>query len=75
MGDYLHPVWEITMAEGIIYYYIEIDDMIFSIDKKIHWKKTNQGIRPLASSLSPHLDFLPDMIDDELVILKRIPQK
>ncbi|MCX6580872.1 MAG: hypothetical protein NT166_11905 [Candidatus Aminicenantes bacterium] len=75
MGDYLHPVWVITMADGNIYYYIEIDDMIFSIDKKIPWKKTNQGIRPLASSLTPSWDYLPDTINDELVILTRIPRK
>ncbi len=75
MGDYLHPVWEITMADGTIYYYIEIDDMIFGIDKKIPWKKNNQGYRPSALSLAPHWDYLPDMIDDELVILNRIPRK
>ena len=75
LGDYSTPIWEITMADGTIYYHSELQDMIYRIDKKIPWKKDNQGIRPLASSLAPHCDYLPDKINDELVILKRIPRK
>ncbi len=75
IGSYLCPIQEIKMADGTIYYYSELQDMIYSIDKKITWKKNNQGYRPLASSLAPHWDYLPDMIDDELVILTRIPRK
>lgn len=75
IGDYLNPMWEIKMADGAIYYYSEIEDMIYSIDKKIPWKKNNQGYRPDKMSLAKHRDYLPDMIDDELVILKQIPRK
>ncbi|HLP58620.1 MAG TPA: hypothetical protein VK186_07320 [Candidatus Deferrimicrobium sp.] len=75
IGDYLNPMWEIKMADGAIYYYSEIEDMIYSIDKKIPWKKNNQGYRPDKMSLATHRDYLPDMIDDELVILKQIPRK
>ncbi|HLP49084.1 MAG TPA: hypothetical protein VK469_24290, partial [Candidatus Kapabacteria bacterium] len=75
IGDYLNPMWEIKMADGAIYYYSEIEDMIYCIDKKIPWKKNNQGYRPDKMSLAPHRDYLPDMIDDELVILKQIPRK
>jgi hypothetical protein len=75
MGDYLNPLWEIKMSDGYIYYYCELEDMIYSIDKKIPWKKNNQGYRPDRMSLAPHWDYLPDMIDDELVILKQIPRK
>ncbi|MCX6580873.1 MAG: hypothetical protein NT166_11910 [Candidatus Aminicenantes bacterium] len=75
IGSYLCPVQETKMADGAIYYYSELRDMIYSIDKKIPWKKNNQGIRPLESSLTPSWDYLPDTINDELVILTRIPRK
>ncbi|HLP45799.1 MAG TPA: hypothetical protein VK469_07635, partial [Candidatus Kapabacteria bacterium] len=75
IGDYLCPVWEIRMANGILYYYSELRDMIYGIDKKIPWKKNNQGYRPDKMSLVTHRDYLPDMIADELVILKKIPRK
>ena len=75
IGDYLCPLWEIKMVDGTIYYYSEIRDMIYSIDKKIPWKKNKYGFRPDKTSLAPHWDYLPDMIDDELVILKKIPRK
>ena len=75
MGDFLTPVWEIKMSDGTLYYYIEIEDMVYSIDKKIPWKKTEKGYRPSKLSLVPHNDFLPDSISDELIILKKIPRK
>jgi hypothetical protein len=75
MGDFLNPIWEIKLRNGTIYYYSQSRDMIYSIDKKIHWKKTKKGYRPFKLSLVPHNDYLPDSISDELVILKKIPRK
>lgn len=73
-GDFLNPMWEIKMFDGTIYYYSEIEDMIYKIDKKISWKKNKNGNRPDKLSLVPHSDYLPDMIDDELIILTKIPE-
>ncbi|UCH98425.1 MAG: hypothetical protein JSV88_16710 [Candidatus Aminicenantes bacterium] len=75
LGCYLFPVRKTKMVDGTIYYYSEIQDVIYSIDKKIPWKKDKQGFRPYTLSLVPHRDYLPDTIDDELVVLKKIPRK
>ncbi|MCU0285507.1 MAG: hypothetical protein MUF15_03815 [Acidobacteria bacterium] len=75
IGEYLCPLWEIKLTKGTIYYYSEVRDMIYSIDKKIPWKKNKDGFRPAKMTLVPHWDYLPDMIDDELIILKKIPRK
>ncbi|UCH98426.1 MAG: hypothetical protein JSV88_16715 [Candidatus Aminicenantes bacterium] len=75
LGTFIYPLWKIKMADGTIYFYNENRDMIYSIDKKIPWKKNKQGYRPYTLSLVPHRDYLPDTIDDELVVLKKIPRK
>lgn len=75
IGALITPVWEIKMRGGTIYYYSETRDMLYSIDKKIRWKKNEKGLRPGKSSLVSHPDYLPDSISDELVILKKIPRK
>jgi hypothetical protein len=75
LGELLDPLMRIKMADGTIYFYSEIRDMIYSIDKKVPWKKDKKGYRPYNLSLVPHQDYLPDSIDDELIVLKKIPRK
>jgi hypothetical protein len=75
IGNLLHPVWEIKMKDGKTYYYSEIWDMVYSIDKKLPWKKNSKGYRNARRSMVSHKDYLPNTEDDEFVILKRIPRK
>jgi hypothetical protein len=75
LGDFLCPLWEIEMADGKIYYYSMNGDMIYNIEKKISWKKYNNGYRtPPGLLLEPNQDYLPDTINDELVVLKAHPR-
>jgi hypothetical protein len=71
LGDFITPLWKIKMTDGTIFFYSEIRDMIYSIDKKIPWKKDNNGYRPFIYKG----DYLPDTIADELIVLKKIPRK
>lgn len=75
LGDFLFPIWEIKISDGTIYYYSIMRDMIYGIDKKIKWKKDKNGYRVHKSTLVPHMDYLPDSINDELIVLKKIPRK
>ncbi|NIM16124.1 MAG: hypothetical protein GTO45_29325 [Candidatus Aminicenantes bacterium] len=75
LGDFLFPLWEIKMSDGTIYYYSITREMVYAIEKKIHWKKDKNGYRANRLSLVPHMDFLPDSINDELIVLKKIPRK
>jgi hypothetical protein len=75
IGSFLDPLWEIKMSDGTIYYYSIMRDMIYAIDKKIKWKKDKNGYRVHKSKLVPHMDYLPDSINDELIVLKKIPRK
>lgn len=75
MGWDLFPLWEIKMTGGETYYYSIKEDMVYGIDKKIAWKKGNNGRRPFKLSLVPHRNYLPDMENDQLVILTEKPRK
>lgn len=75
LGNFVYPLWEIKMSNGTIYYYSKRRDMVYSIEKKVSWKKDKKGRRPVAYSLVSHYDYLPDTISDELVVLKQIPRK
>lgn len=75
LGNFVFPLWEIKMSNGMIYYYSKRRDMIYSIEKRVPWKKDKIGRRPDTYSLVSHADYLPDTISDELVVLKKIPRK
>jgi len=75
LGDFLTPLWKIKMSDNTIYYYSIMEDMIFSIDKKIKWEKDKNGYLDLRLSQVPHPAYLPDSIDEELIVLKAIPRK
>lgn len=74
MGGLLFPVCEIKLKSGTFYYYSEIKDTVYEIDGKLPWKKNN-GRRPSKLSMVNHEDFLPDKINDEIVVLKRLNNK
>ena len=75
IGSLLLPVWEIKMTGNRLYYYSENWDMIYSAEKRLPWKKNDNGRRKLRREMALHEDYLPDTINDEFVILKKIPRK
>ncbi len=69
------PAWEIQMKDGSLYYYSEHYETLYTIEKRIPWKKGKKGYRPSLRNLVTSPDYLPDTISDELIYLKRIPGK
>lgn len=68
-----YPIWKIKMADGTVYYYAQNWDMLFSVDKKITWKRKKEGYRPDKRALVPRSSlYLADTLNDELVVLKEI---
>jgi hypothetical protein len=76
IGDFTSPLWQIIMKDGAIYYYSERQDQVYSISEERSWKKDNRGLRkrPALDWENPW-DFIPDRINDKLIILKRLPKK
>jgi hypothetical protein len=75
LGEFLNPIWEIKMADGTIYYYSRSRDMVYRIEKKLPWKKNSNGRRKGRAEMAQNREYLPDTINDEFVILTRIPKK
>ncbi len=70
-----YPIMEITMKSGKLYYYSQLKDKLYSVEKKIPWKKKAQGFRESTLNLVTHVNYLPDSLNDQLVVLKEIPRK
>jgi hypothetical protein len=49
--------------------------MIYSIEKKLPWKKNSNGRRKGRAEMAQNRAFLPDTVNDEFVILNEIPRK
>lgn len=75
IGAFLHPVWEIKMTGNRLYYYSDSRDTVYSVEKRLQWKKNSNGFRKARREMASHRDYLPDMLNDEFVILKKIPRK
>jgi hypothetical protein len=75
IGDFQLPLWEIIMKNGTIYYYSEVRDMIYSVGERISWKKDKNGLRPPKMYMVTHRNYLPDTLNDELIVLEEIPRK
>jgi hypothetical protein len=70
------PMFEIKMKSGKMYYYSVKRVTSYEIDKKISWKKNKEGYRESAYRLVPRdTDFLPDSINDEIIVLKKLKKK
>lgn len=63
------------MKDGTIYYYSEVRDMIYCVSERKSWKKDKNGIRPARMYMVSHQNYLPDTLNDELVVLEEIPRK
>jgi hypothetical protein len=67
----LLPVWEIVFTDGSIYYYSFVKEKVFEIDKRIQYKKINNGFFDDPQYLVPNgCNYLVDTINDEILVLK-----
>jgi len=73
LGGLLAPLWEIKIDDGKTYYYSVKNNSVYEIEKKINWEKDKNGIRRYSRDLIPNSnDYLPDTIEDELIVLKKL---
>ena len=76
ISRYHVPLWEITMKDKTVYYYSEAEDMVYKIREKIPWKKDKNGLRPDKRAMVPlNTRYLPDTLNDELVVLEPVSGK
>ena len=72
LGDLLTPLWEINMKNGVVYYFSLSGDSVYEAKEKKDWKKQKNGFRKDWREMTPNNEqFLPDEIDDKLIILKK----
>lgn len=74
-ADFTDPIWELELTDGRIYYYQQCDDILYSVEKRIPWKKSFEGTRQSPIALIGHYDFLPDTVGDEIIVLKTVARK
>lgn len=73
LGDEFSPLWEIAMKDGDIYYYSLNRDCIYKGIEKKEWKnKETTSYYELAPN---NEEFLPDEINDKILILKKYDRK
>ncbi|MCP4148609.1 MAG: hypothetical protein GY757_12760 [bacterium] len=75
MGGLVEPLWEITMADENIYYYSIISGLVYEADRIVPWKANKRGGRPSTQEVVQHWDYLPDSINDEIIVLKTVTNK
>ncbi len=75
VGTLTNPAWEIRLKDGSLYYYSVMRGTLYTIEKRVPWKKGKNGHRPSQRNLITGPDFIPDTISDEFIYLKRIPGK
>jgi hypothetical protein len=76
IAGFTTPLWQIFMKSGTIYYYSERRDMVYCVTEKRSWEKDYRGFFPKPALDWKHpWDFIPDRINDKLILLKRIPKK
>ena len=76
LGDLLAPMWEIKLHDNTLYYYSIKRDTVYVLKEKIPWKKNKNGIRMNVKYLVPNSDdFVPDTVNDEILVLKKLKRK
>jgi hypothetical protein len=76
LGDILTPLWEINMKNGVVYYFSLSGDNVYEAKEKRDWKKQKNGFRKnWQEMVSVNEEFLPDEIDDKLIILEKHERK
>jgi len=75
LSRYHYPLWEITMKDNTVYYYSELIDMVYSVEKKNPWKKGEFGRRWIRHREFDNKWYIPDSINEELIFLTPMPSK
>lgn len=70
----LAPMWEITLSDGSYLYYSEITDSVYTVERKMTWKKKGErGEREnLWKLVTPSEEFVCDTIEDEILVFKKL---
>jgi hypothetical protein len=75
LSSFTTPLWRIFMKDGTIYYYSELSDQVYTTSGERIWKKDYRGFFPNPGLNRENIwDYIPDRINDKLIILKRIPK-
>jgi hypothetical protein len=73
LAEYDTPLWEIVMKNGTTYYYSEVRDVVYSVEKKNPWKKGKYGRRWIKHRQLSNKNYIPDSINDQLIFLTPMP--
>jgi hypothetical protein len=69
----LLPIWEIKLNNDNIYYYCFSLEKVFQIDKRVPYKKVNNGFFDDPRYLVPNgCNYLVDTVNDEILVLKEL---
>ena len=69
----LLPIWEIILNNNTIYYYCFSQEKVFQIDKRVPYKKVNNGFFDDPRYLVPNgCNYLVDTVNDEILVLKEL---
>ncbi len=74
-GMLLFPLWEVEMKDGTRYCYTQKHGKIYSMETVMSWKKKSNGLRSAPLEMLNHRNYLPDTINDQIIILKELPMK
>ena len=76
LGFMLAPMWEIKLQDGSSYYYSVKRDTIYELEEKIPWGKDKNGKHLYIRDVVPHAkDFVPDTVNDEVLVLKALKKE
>ena len=64
------PMWEITLANDVAYYYSIITDNVYKIDRRIPREKDKSGNWKPSKEFVSHDHFVVDTISDEILVFK-----
>ncbi len=76
LGDFVEPIWRLTLTGGENYYYSELQHQVYREVKKIPWK-SERGIQmpPRRSNGMPYRHRITDRFNDKFIVLEPIPWK
>lgn len=65
------PMWEIVLSDGSLYYYSVLKDIVYTIEKRIPYKKDKNGFWEDPKPKVPNdCDYVIDTINEEILLLK-----
>lgn len=74
MADLPFPLWEIEL-DGITYYYSELEDVFYTVERKVTWKRDNESSPRSPREMASHGNFLIDTVNDQIIVLQPLIAK